>query len=78
MPNKQGETRPNQGAFAMPEGESHAHEWGLSKREYFACHILAGLPCSLGMNDPYPAARLADIALARADALIVALNKPKE
>lgn len=49
---------------------------GLSKREYFAVHILVGF-FAVCAGNPLPRARdSAEIALYYADALIAALNEP--
>jgi hypothetical protein len=46
---------------------------GLTKREYFACHIMSGM-CALNVQGH---ADMAGAAVARADALIAALNEAK-
>jgi hypothetical protein len=57
---------------------------GLTKREYFACHILAGfaacpteIPVEGESREDYQVVQ-AKGAVEWADALIAALNKPKE
>jgi hypothetical protein len=63
-------TKPDDDAFPRPDCGFE----GLTKREYFACHIMAGiadLP-RIGTTDAEVYARN---AVALADALVAALNK---
>lgn len=64
-------TNPNDGAF--PGGYNGERIGGLSVREYFALHIMAGL----GMDTANTWEKLAQSAVKGADALIAALNRER-
>lgn len=63
----------SQSAFPMPENEYHKHEWGLTKREYFAAKIMAGFISDSEM-DNVQFGTLAKASVICADSLIKALN----
>ena len=65
-------TKENSSAFPMPENEYHEHEWGLTKREYFAAKIMEGFAVSKHVWESDEVARR---AVLWADELINALNK---
>lgn len=68
------ETKASQSAFPMPENEYHKHEWGLTKREYFAAKIMAGFISDSKM-DNVQFGTLAKASVVCADSLIKALNE---
>ena len=78
-------TDPDDCAFAFPavygdEGVCYdPAQFGMTKREYMATHILAGLMPSEGSDwESYdPGAFMAKAAVSLADKLIVAVNKEK-
>ena len=61
-------------AFPIPYGPAYKSSFGLTKREYFAVHIMAGLCASSDAigDDQF----IATGAVNLADALIAALNAP--
>ena len=69
---KKDKTEHDAAAFGIPEDENGARCWGLTVREYFAVHLMAGQlanPNASTLNDS------ADAACLAADILIEALNK---
>ena len=53
--------------------------WGLTKREYFACHLMAAVQGKLigAANDHDGIKHLAETAVKQADALLAELEKDK-
>jgi hypothetical protein len=68
-------TEPNQAAFAY-FNEMNSWQTGLTKREYFALHILNGL-MSNDNSSEYDMEELTSGAVGIADALIKKLNETK-
>lgn len=72
-------TNPNEAA--APFGQMHGvqPEYGLTKREYMASQILAGIVAGMLARKPSPAtyASMAKDAVAQTDALIAELNKER-
>ena len=73
MTNQEPKTRRNDCAFPAEQGR-HT-EAGLTKREYIATQVLAGIMASEIIKDPYDVLAAPELAVVMADKLINQMNQ---